>query len=188
VNIREIRTQRLSLRPFTLADVDVIHRLWTEPGVRKYLWDDEIIPKEKAQEVIVKSVELFNKKGLGLWAATFHGQSTIIGFCGYWHFHEPPELEILYGIAPEHWGRNLATEAAQAMLQFGFQYLKFDEISASADAPNAASFRVMEKTGMMFLKRESRNGLDTIFYTISKNDFQFDKSIQVIANEVDEQK
>jgi ribosomal-protein-alanine N-acetyltransferase len=74
------------------------------------------------------------------------------------------------------------------MLQFGFQYLKFDEISASADAPNAASFRVMEKTGMMFLKRESRNGLDTIFYTISKNDFQFDKSIQVIANEVDEQK
>ncbi|MCI0691990.1 GNAT family N-acetyltransferase [candidate division KSB1 bacterium] len=188
MNISEIKTQRLALRPFTLADVDEIHQLWIEPGVRKYLWDDEIIPKVRAQEVIAKSIELFNDKGFGLWAVTFHEQSTIIGFCGYWYFHEPPELEILYGISPEYWGNNLATEAARAMLQFGFQYLGFDKIIASADAPNAASFRVMEKTGMNFLKRENKNGLDTIFYSISKNDFQFDKSVQVIANEVDEQK
>ncbi|MGH7596409.1 MAG: GNAT family N-acetyltransferase [bacterium] len=180
MNIRKIKTQRLALRPFTLADVDEIHQLWIEPGVRKYLWDDETIPKEKAQEVIAKGIELFNAKGLGLWAATFHDQSTIIGFCGYWYFHEPPELEILYGIAPEYWGNNLATEATQAMLQFGFQYLKFDEIIACADAPNAASFRIMEKTGMKFLKRENRNGLDTIFYSISKNDFQFDDSTQFL--------
>jgi ribosomal-protein-alanine N-acetyltransferase len=52
MNIREIKTARLSLRPFTLADVEAIHQLWIEPGMRKYLWDDEIIPKEKAREVI----------------------------------------------------------------------------------------------------------------------------------------
>ena len=181
MNINEMKTKRLSLRPFALAGVDEIHQLWIEPGVRKYLWDEEIIPKEKAQEVIAKSIELFNKNGSGLWAVTVHEQSTIIGFCGYWHFREPPELEILYGIAPEYWGKNLATEAAQAMLQFGFQYLGCDEVIASADAPNAASFRVMEKTGMKFLKRESKNGLETIFYSISKNDFQFDDSIQFIS-------
>lgn len=180
MSIREIKTKRLFLRPFALADVDEIHQLWIEPGVRKYLWDDEILPKEKSQEVIAKSVELFNEKGFGLWAATFHEQAVIIGFCGYWYFHEPPELEILYGISPEYWGNNLATEAAQAMLQFGFQYLKFNEIIASADTPNAASFRVMEKTGMKFSKRESKNGLDTIFYSISKNAFQFDDSTQFL--------
>jgi ribosomal-protein-alanine N-acetyltransferase len=180
MNIREIKTARLSLRPFTLADVEAIHRLWIEPGMRKYLWDDEIISKEKAREVIETSMSLFEEKGFGLWAATFHEQSTIIGFGGYWYFHEPPELEILYGIAPQYWGNNLATEAAKAMLQFGFQYLKFDEISASADAPNTASFRVMEKTGMKFLKRENRNGLDTIFYSISQNEFQFDHSTQFL--------
>jgi ribosomal-protein-alanine N-acetyltransferase len=74
------------------------------------------------------------------------------------------------------------------MLQFGFQYLGFDEIIASADAPNAASFRVMEKIGMKFMTRENKNGLDAIFYAIARNAFQFDKSIHVIANEVDEQK
>lgn len=188
MTIREIKTKRLSLRPFTLADVDEIHQLWIEPGVRKYLWDDEIIPKERAQEVIARSIELFNEKGLGLWAVTFHKQATIIGFCGYWYFHEPPELEILYGIAPQYWGNNLATEAARALLQYGFQYLGFDEIIASADAPNAASFRVMEKTGMKFLKRASKNGWDTIFYAISKNDFRVDESVQIIAPEADQQK
>jgi ribosomal-protein-alanine N-acetyltransferase len=186
--IQAIKTKRLSLRPFTLADVDEIHQLWIEPSVRKYLWDDKIIPGEKAREVIAKSIELFNEKGFGLWAVTFHEQSTIIGFCGYWHFHEPPELEILHGISPEHWGKNLATEIAHAMLQFGFQYLKFDEIIASADAPNAASFRVMEKTGMQFLKRENKKGLDTIFYSIVKSDFQIDDSIQFIFHTVEKRK
>jgi ribosomal-protein-alanine N-acetyltransferase len=185
MNVREIKTKRLALRPFTMEDVDEIHRLWTEPGVRKYLWDDEIISKEKAREVIAENLTLLDEKGFGLWAVTFHEQSAIIGFCGYWHFHEPPELEILYGISPEHWGKNLATEIAQAMLQFGFRYLGFDEILASADAPNAASFRVMEKIGMKFLKRENKNGLDTIFYSLSKNEFQFDDSIQFISHEVD---
>lgn len=186
--MQAIKTSRLFLRPFTPADVDEIHQLWSAPGVRKYLWDDEIIPKETAQEVVAKSIELFHEKGLGLWAVTFHKQSAIIGFCGYWYFHEPPELEILYGIAPEHWGNNLATEAARAMLQYGFQYLGFDEISASADAPNAASFRVMEKTGMKFLKRESKNGRDTIFHAISKNDFRVDEPVQIIAPEAYKQK
>jgi ribosomal-protein-alanine N-acetyltransferase len=188
MNIREIKTQRLTLRPFTLADVDEIHQLWIEPGVRRYLWDDEIIPREKAREVIAESVKLFHEKGLGLWAVTFHEQSAIIGFCGYWYFHEPPELEILYGSSQKHWGNNLATEAARAILQFGFLYLEFDEIVASADAPNAASFRVMEKTGMKFWRRETKNGSDTIFYSLSINDFQFDKSIQVVTDEFIEQK
>lgn len=170
------------------ADVDEIHQLWIEPGMKKYLWDDEIIPKEAAQEAVAKSIELFNEKGLGLWAVTFHGQTVLIGFCGYWYFRDPPELEILYGIAPNLWGNNLATEAARAMLQYGFQYLGFDEIIASADAPNAASFRVMEKTGMKFLKRARKNGWDTIFYAISKTDFQVDESVQIIAPEADKQK
>ncbi len=90
------------------------------------------------------------------------------------------------GISPEYWGNNLATEAAQAMLQFGFQYLGFDEIIASAAAPNAASFRVMEKTGMKFLKRENKNGLDTIFYSIAKKAFRFDDSVQFISHKVEE--
>ena len=55
--------------------------------------------------------------------------------------HQPPQLELLYGIAPEHWNKGLATEAANAIIRHGFDTLGFERIEASTDAPNAASVR-----------------------------------------------
>lgn len=68
MNVERIKINRLILQPFTLADVDEVHRLWVKPGMRKYLWDDEIIPHEKAKEVVAESVALFKDNGFGLWA------------------------------------------------------------------------------------------------------------------------
>jgi len=168
----EIETARLRLRPFTLDDVDEIHRLFVEPGVRKYLWDDEAVPREQTASVIESSVALFNTNGYGLWAVFPGEEDRLIGFCGFWHFHDPPELELLYGIAPSHWGQGLATEAARAMIRYGFEELGFDRIAASTDTPNLASVRVMEKAGMSFEKRAIVNGRDTKYYSISREAFQ----------------
>jgi ribosomal-protein-alanine N-acetyltransferase len=159
-----LETARLCLRPFVLADVDDLHRLFTQPGVRKYLWDDEVIPRRRALEIVEKSVASFRAHGFGLWAVTPRHTDGIIGFCGFWHFHDPPQLELLYGIAPERWNTGLATEAATAMIGYGFETLGFARIEASTDAANGASVRVMERAGMRFWKREITNGLDTIYY------------------------
>ena len=96
----------------------------------------------------------------------------MIGFGGYRFFHEPPELQLIYGLAPAYWGQGLAAEAARAMIRYGFEILRLDEIIASADAPNEASFRVMKKAGMTFQKRLLLDGLDTIYYVISRQDFE----------------
>jgi RimJ/RimL family protein N-acetyltransferase len=169
-----IETTRLLLRPFAADAVDDIHRLWVDPCVRKYLWDDEVISREQASSVVGESISLFQSGGFGLWGAFAREDETLIGFCGYWFFHEPPQLQLLYGIAPTHWGKGLAAEAARAVIRYGFQELSFDRIIASADAPNVASFRVMEKAGMTFDKRVFINGLDTVYYAISREDFQPD--------------
>ena len=58
------------------------------------------------------------------------------------------------------------------MIRYGFETLGFDEIIASADAPNEGSIRVMEKVGMKFQKRVLIDGLDTIYYVISRRDFE----------------
>ena len=44
-------------------------------------------------------------------------------------------------------------------------------VGASADTPNAASPRVMEKAGMGYEKREIRDGHDLTYYAISREDF-----------------
>ena len=39
-----LETERLILRPWSLDDIDALHQIWTDPQVRRYLWDDEVIP------------------------------------------------------------------------------------------------------------------------------------------------
>lgn len=166
-----IETARLYLRPFTLADVDELHRLWAEPGVRKYLWDDEVIPRGRVESIVEASIALFNSSGFGLWAVSPKLEDKLIGFCGFWHFHEPPKLELLYGISQKYWSLGIASEAATSIMRYGFEELSFDRIEASTDAANQASSQVMKRIGMSFWKQELTNGLDTVYYAITQADF-----------------
>jgi len=88
----------------------------------------------------------------------------IIGFCGFWYFRDPPELELIYGLAPAYWGQGFATEAVRAMMQYGFDRLSLKEIVGSTDAANVASARVMEQAGMKLIRRATVGGLETLFY------------------------
>jgi ribosomal-protein-alanine N-acetyltransferase len=164
---QEIDTERLRLRPLTPPDLDALHGLLIQPGVRRYLLDDEIIPRERTQSFIDISVASFDANGYGLWGATAKGSEGLVGFCGFWLFHEPPRLELLYGLGDDSRGKAFATEMAVAMIRYGFDSLGFTRIEASTDAPNAASVAVMERAGMNFWKRDVTNGLDTIYYAVS---------------------
>jgi ribosomal-protein-alanine N-acetyltransferase len=165
------------LQPLGRDDLDSIHALWTDPGVRRFLFDDQIISREQAAAEINESIDRFEAHGCGLWAARLRVESELIGFCGYRFFHEPPQLQLLYGFHPRHWSKGFATEAARAMIRFGFENGGFDFVIASADTPNLASLRVMEKVGMSFDNRETIDGLDAVYYKLDRQDFKPDNSI-----------
>ena len=176
MKLLEIETTRLRLRPCSEDDIDDLHRLWTDPQVRKYLWDDIAITREQAAEVASASLDSFGRQGFGQWRVSLKESDSLIGFCGFRLFGEPPEVEILYAIAPLHWGKGLATEAAKALIRCGFEEHRFERIFAGADPPNTASFRVMEKTGMKFAKRMRIDDLEAIYYELSRSEFEPDDS------------
>ncbi|MGH9369287.1 MAG: GNAT family N-acetyltransferase [Thermoanaerobaculia bacterium] len=167
-----IETERLALRPAATEDVDGLYRLWTHPEVRRFLWDDLAIARERAAAVVEDSLASFEKEGLGLFVAALRPDPRLVGFCGLRRFGEDREVEILYGIEPGLWGRGLATEAARAVLRHGFENLALDRIFAGADAPNAASFRVMEKLGMSFSKRLEIGGREVVYWAVSREEFR----------------
>ena len=113
---------------------------------------------------------LFSQYGFGLWSARLreplagYEPSKLAGFAGYWYFRDPPELELLYGIAEPLWGRGLATELARAMLDYGSTSRGFDEVLASTDRDNTGSVRVLEKLGFTVTRQVVVDGLDTIFF------------------------
>jgi ribosomal-protein-alanine N-acetyltransferase len=59
-----------------------------------------------------------------------------------------PAVEIGWRLAADHWGRGYATEAARAVLAFGFERLALPQIVSFTTVANVRSRRVMEKIGM----------------------------------------
>lgn len=158
-----LSTSRCLLRPVTPLDADRLHEVWTSPGVRRYLWDDDVIPHEHTRAAIEKSQQLFRDHGYGLWVALPRASMELAGFTGLWPFRDPPELELLYGVAEPLWGQGYAVEIAQAVLGYCSGPLQMPLVRASTDAANVASIRVLEKLEFV-LVRQTTAGLDTVFF------------------------
>ena len=65
-----------------------------------------------------------------------------------WRSVADQQAEVGYIIHPEAQGQGVATEAARALLAFGFEDVGLHRIYARCDARNAASARVMQRLGM----------------------------------------
>lgn len=168
----ELDTERLRLTPFTMDHLDALHALWTDPDVRRYLWDGEVISRERAAEVIADSERNFARRGFGFWAMQLRSDADeIVGFCGYRVFEDSGEPELLYGILPRCWGKGLVTEAGHAVIRDGFERNGFARIIAATDTPNQSSVKVMQRLGMVFLKRGEFHGLDTVFFELTPEDY-----------------
>jgi [ribosomal protein S5]-alanine N-acetyltransferase len=174
-----LRTERLVLRPIAPADVDALHRFWTDPGVRKYLWDNEIISQEQVREIISESERCFAEIGCGLYAIELAERGDdLVGFCGLRRMclnaaaeaaseAEADDVELLYGILPRYWGEGLVTEAAREVLRHGINDCGLKRILGATDTPNQRSVRVMQRLGMIFEERRNHKGLDTVVYSVS---------------------
>jgi [ribosomal protein S5]-alanine N-acetyltransferase len=157
------------LRPVEERHVDAMHALWIDPDVRRYLWDDIIITRDRAAEAVAASVSDFEHHAYGLWAVHLKLTGALGGFCGLRSTDDAPEL--LYGFVREYWGLGYATEAAGAVLDHAFRTLRMPAVDAATDAPNRASMRVLERLAMTFVRRAVVGGLDTVFYTVTREDF-----------------
>lgn len=164
-----LETLRLILRPVRTADHGLLHALWTSAGVRRFLWDGDTIPPEQTAEIIDQSAALFAARGFGLWCAWHRADAALIGFGALWYFRDPPELELLYGVSENHWGRGYASEIAQAVIDYALTTLDMPVVNASTDVDNVSSVRVLEKLGCTFVRRAKVGSLDTVFYTRSRH-------------------
>jgi [ribosomal protein S5]-alanine N-acetyltransferase len=163
-----LRTERLTLRPISLADIDALHAFWIDPAVRKYLWDNEIIARETVVEIVHSSEACFREFGSGLFAIELIAvPGQIIGFCGLRHMEGTADIELLYGMLPRYWGEGLVAEAAREVLRHGFAECSLPRIMGATNTPNQRSVRVMQRLGMVFEERRRHKGLDTVVYSIS---------------------
>lgn len=165
-----LETDRLRLRPVAPQDAQTLHALFADPVVRRWLLDDEIMPRAWIDEVIARSQADFASRRCGLWRVDAAADGALVGVVGYRDFFEPPVFELIWILHPDHHGQGLAVEAARAAIRHGFESGGLDPIRASTDAPNTASIRVAERLGFVETGREPGPHGDTIHYALSRAD------------------
>jgi ribosomal-protein-alanine N-acetyltransferase len=165
----ELRTPRLRLRPLAPADGAALHRLWTHPDVRRFLWDDRVIAPADVDGVIGASAATFAAEGFGHFALREDEAGPLFGTCGLHRYASGAEPELLYSLARERWGRGLATEAARAVIDDAFARLGFARVVARADVPNRDSQRVMQRLGMAYTGEEEAGGLRLVRYVLARS-------------------
>ena len=167
-----LETKRLTLRHQVMDDLDDLFALYSDPEIRKYFPDSV-----KNYEDTKEELEWFmnghpEHPELGLWAMVHKETGKFIGRCGLlpWEIDGKPEIEIAYLIDKAYWNQGLATEAAQGLLQNGFEKLKLSRMICMMHPDNTASQRVAEKIGMT-LEREvngiAADNFPTLVYAIN---------------------
>lgn len=141
----QLETARLRLAPYSPDDTDALYALWTDPQVRQFLFDDQIITPEFAQDIIERSVTSWREHGFGQWTLREMERPAIIGFAGLFRNDDGPGIELVYGLAPSCWNRGYANEAIRAVLGFAFKKHDVAEVWSRIDRPNEPSIRVMQR-------------------------------------------
>ncbi len=150
MNPASLTTDHLLLRGFFGADWQAVHEYASDPEVVRYMeWGPNT---EEESRIFVRRAIAGQRqeprRDCG-FAIVLRTEEKLIGGCGV--FRSKPDSRegwLGYCLNRRFWGRGYATEAAAALLAFGFRELKLHRIFATCDVANAASARVMEKVGM----------------------------------------
>lgn len=150
-NLPELSTERLLLRKMKVGDsFDMFEYACREDVTEFLLWKPH--PSLAYTREYLQFVATHYEIGDFFdWAIVWHEHEKMIGTCGFTRFDYTNNVgEIGYVINPIYRGMGVADEAVREVMRFGFERLKLNRIEAKFMEGNAASRRVMEKTGMTF--------------------------------------
>jgi ribosomal-protein-alanine N-acetyltransferase len=143
-----LRTERLVLEPVTALDLTALVVHWTQPDVRRFLFDGTVLSADEIRTVIAESRRDFTASGYGFWIIReLSGGGALAGTVGLRQLEELGP-EIVYSLAPSVWGKGYATEAARAVVDYALGTLGVPEVLAEVDNGNVASAAVIERLGL----------------------------------------
>jgi [ribosomal protein S5]-alanine N-acetyltransferase len=146
-DLPKIETERLILRKITLDDAEDIYVYASNEEVTRYVTWDTHSSLSDTTEFINSFLPQYDAP----WGIELKENGKFIGTVHFvlWQ-PKHNSAEMGYVLSKECWGKGLITEAAKAIISFGFESMKLVRIQARCFLENEGSERVMEKLGMSF--------------------------------------
>jgi ribosomal-protein-alanine N-acetyltransferase len=179
-----VATPRLLLREFVLEDWAAVLAYQSDPHyLHYYPWTER--SEADAQAFVQRFVDWQTEEPRFRFqlALTLCHDGRLVGNCGL-RLAEAGAREAVVGyeISPAYWGRGYATEAAWAMLRFGFEELGLHRIWSHAITENIASQRVLQKLGMRYEGRLREKDWykgrwwDSVIYAILEHEWRAEQA------------
>lgn len=162
-----IQTERLLLRQIQLKDTLEIMRMRQSKRVNQFIARNGMAGIEAAEELVKKTSDAFESKaGIG-WAGILRDGSEIIGTCGFNRIdYLNNRAEIGGELSVDYWGKNIALEAVQAIVSFGFEQLNLHAIEAFVSPENRGAIFLLESLGF----EKEAHFKDRIYFNESYSD------------------
>ena len=142
-----LETPRLLLRPFAPGDARLVHAVYSDPEVMRYVATGAMESIAVTERLLADYTAHQRRHGYSFWAVIERESGALIGDAGL--YRTPAgEVELGYTLGAAWWGRGYATEAASCWLATAFEDLGIEEVVALAEPANVASLRVLDKLGM----------------------------------------
>lgn len=146
-----LKTERLTLRKFTLQDAGFMLELLNSPLWIKFIGDRNVKTLEEAeiylQNGILKNYETL---GYGFYLVQENISDKAIGMCGFVKRYELPAPDLGFAFLPEYISLGFGSEIAAATLEFGKNSLQLEKICAIVNPENQASNALLKKLGFQF--------------------------------------
>jgi RimJ/RimL family protein N-acetyltransferase len=176
MEVPALATERLVIRPMVMTDLDAVHGLYADLAVTQV--EQANAPLEELRRWLEWTTLSYgelahlNQPPYGDRAITLKASSQLIGVCGFVPlldaFSRLPffrgvgpeglnstEFGLYWAVAPAHQRRGYATEAARALVDYGFGQLRLNRIVATTRYENVASIGVMRRLGMRIERNPS---------------------------------
>ena len=147
----QIRTERLLLRPLSLADADGYGRLLADPAVHPFVVESGPVPQERIPDRIARKQQEW-ADGTAATRAVLRDEECI----GYVALHDlgKPRVAMNYAMAPDHQRRGHAAEAVAAVLGRAAE-LGCGDVEARTHPDNEASARLLSRAGFIEMEPET---------------------------------
>ncbi len=174
-----IKTERLTLRLWTMKDLDSLLKYGNNLNIAKNMRDR--FPHPYTRKAAIEFIEQFGKeKHAEVFAIDFNGEA--IGAAGIFPMEDVynKNAEFGYWIGEPFWNKGFGTEAARAIIEYGFKTFSIERIYASVFSGNDASKKIMTKLGLkheatfhhsVFKFGEFR---DEDFYVVWRNEWKME--------------
>jgi len=146
-----LRTHRLILRQFTLADAAFILNLVNDPAFLRFIGDKRVRNIDDARNYITNGpIESYRRNGFGLYLVELKSSKSPIGMCGILKRDSLEHVDLGFAFIPAYRREGYAFESAAAVLLHAKDVLKLECILAITDPENHASIKLLEKLGFQF--------------------------------------